>query len=54
MRRIHPEIPVVMMSGFNEQEVATGAADDKSVGFLQKPFEFETLTAAIRRAIYKV
>ncbi len=45
-----PELPVILMSGYTEQEVASKVLDARSgvVGFLQKPFLPEDLTSVLR------
>jgi PAS domain S-box-containing protein len=50
LRRIRPNVRVVLMSGFNEEEAAGDLAGKKLAGFLQKPFEFDALIAVLRRA----
>lgn len=48
LRAIHPNIPVVLMSGFSEVEVASRCATHQRVSFLQKPFTHEALVARLR------
>ena len=45
-----PDLPVVLMSGYTEQDVASKLLDrtDGAVAFLQKPFLPEDLTGALR------
>ncbi|MDQ3137004.1 MAG: response regulator [Gemmatimonadota bacterium] len=45
-----PDLPVILMSGYTEQEVASKVLDARSgvVGFLQKPFLPEDLTSVLR------
>jgi two-component system cell cycle sensor histidine kinase/response regulator CckA len=52
IRERRPELPVVLMSGYTEQEVASKLLDDSAgaVGFLQKPFLPEDLASALRHA----
>jgi CheY-like chemotaxis protein len=52
LRERRPELPVILMSGYTEQEVASKLLDDNSgaVGFLQKPFLPEDLTRVLRDA----
>jgi PAS domain S-box-containing protein len=43
IRKASEEIPIVLMSGFNEQEAVKQFVGKGLAGFLQKPFRFETL-----------
>jgi CheY-like chemotaxis protein len=50
LRVTHPDLPVVMMSGYTEQVVADQLGESsQSTGFLQKPFVAEDLVTALRR-----
>jgi len=51
LRRVRDDVRVVMMSGFNEQEVVSQFSGKGLAGFLQKPFLFETLSDTVRRAV---
>ncbi|HEX6615170.1 MAG TPA: ATP-binding protein [Gemmatimonadales bacterium] len=48
-----PEVPVVLMSGYTEQEVASKLVHDSggAAAFLQKPFLPEDLSSVLRRAL---
>ncbi len=48
-----PEVPVVLMSGYTEQEVASKLVNDSggAAAFLQKPFLPEDLSSVLRRAV---
>jgi PAS domain S-box-containing protein len=49
--RLRPDLRVVMTSGYSEQSVA-GLVDGPGLaGFLQKPYRFDELRAAVRRAL---
>ena len=53
LQRLHeqrPEVPVVIMSGYTEQEVASQLLDGggSTAGFLQKPFLPDDLTSVLR------
>jgi CheY-like chemotaxis protein len=50
LRERRPELPVVLMSGYTEHEVASKLLDGSTgaVAFLQKPFLPEDLTAVLR------
>lgn len=51
MRKIRPDIKVIMTSGYNEADAA-GDLKSKSVfDFLQKPFDLEKLISTVRRGI---
>lgn len=51
IRARRPEVAVILMSGYTEQEVAAKLLDGTlgAVGFLQKPFLPEDLTSALRQ-----
>jgi len=51
VRNSHPEMPVVLMSGFSKRYAASRIRGDARCTFLQKPFEPEELTAALRSAL---
>jgi DNA-binding response OmpR family regulator len=48
LRERRPQIPIVLMSGYNKQEALESSAGMELAGFLHKPFNMETLTAALR------
>jgi two-component system, cell cycle sensor histidine kinase and response regulator CckA len=51
LRERSPELPVVLMSGYTEQDAAAKILDGTSgaVGFLQKPFLSEDLSSVLRQ-----
>ena len=49
-----PDLPVVVVSGFSEAEARRRVGDPPPTGFLQKPFEFDQLRAALRAAVERV
>ena len=49
LRSTHADLPVVLMSGFEEADAAGRAGDVVPTGFLRKPFTADELLAAIRR-----
>ena len=51
MRRIRPDVRVILSSGYNEQESIKPFADKDLAGFLQKPYTLEDLRAALRKAL---
>jgi PAS domain S-box-containing protein len=48
IRRLHPKIPVLLMSGFSSHEAENRFAGLDLNGFLQKPFGAEQLLTAVR------
>jgi PAS domain S-box-containing protein len=50
MKRVRPDIPVILCSGYDEQEATQHFADMGLSGFLQKPFGFVDLQHKIERA----
>ncbi len=52
LRRIRPEVRVVLMSGFNEQEAISQFTGKGLAGFLPKPFQFETVSETLRRVLH--
>jgi hypothetical protein len=51
MREMHPGVRCVLASGYLEPEVWSSMREEGISGFLQKPYELEALTAAIRGAL---
>ena len=51
IRRRKPDARVLLMSGFNEQEVSTRFSSDGLDGFLQKPFKPDQLRSKIREIV---
>lgn len=47
IRKDHPRLPVIISSGFNEQEVSAGFKDHGSVAFLKKPYQLIHLQQSI-------
>jgi PAS domain S-box-containing protein len=51
MRGLDPAIPVVLSSGFTEQDSLQTFPDGGPAGFLQKPYQIKDLKTAIQRAL---
>lgn len=51
LRHIRPDLGVLLMSGYNEQDVARMFAGRELSGFLQKPFSASELYAAVGAAV---
>jgi two-component system cell cycle sensor histidine kinase/response regulator CckA len=50
LRSLRPDIPVVMASGHDENQVIQQNYPDRPQAYLQKPYQLENLKAAIDRA----
>ncbi|MCP4687153.1 MAG: response regulator [Desulfobacterales bacterium] len=51
LRKIRPDIPVILASGYDETQVMEEASDERPQAFLHKPFKWGELKAALRRAL---
>jgi PAS domain S-box-containing protein len=51
MRRLKPDLPVVLTSGYDKQQAAARFAGRGIAGFLYKPFEPEELLDSVARAL---
>ena len=51
IRSIRPEIPVVIASGYSEQEVSNRFTGRDLAGFIQKPYEYQSLARHIRSVL---
>jgi two-component system, cell cycle sensor histidine kinase and response regulator CckA len=50
-RQVRPELPVILMSGYNRHETSSPYPVQNPMGFLQKPFTLDTLATAMRTAL---
>ena len=51
LRILRPDVPVLLMSGFNEQEAINRFIGQGLAGFLQKPFRLEGLRARLKEIL---
>jgi CheY-like chemotaxis protein len=51
LRRIDPDIAVILISGYGEEQIMEGDHPDLPQAFLEKPYSFEELKDALRRAL---
>jgi len=51
LRRLRSDIPVVVASGYHEQEITGRFAGKGLSGVVQKPYQYATLRTAIRQAL---
>ncbi len=51
LRRIRPDVKVILASGYNQAELVARFAGKGIAGFMQKPFRLDTLADKIREAL---
>lgn len=51
MRNVNPDIPIVLMSGFNEEQASSRFKGKGLSGFLEKPFNFAKLIELVNRVL---
>ena len=51
LRRIRPEVRIVLSSGYTKEEATRQFTDRDLVGFLQKPYGLKDMVATIRTAL---
>jgi two-component system, cell cycle sensor histidine kinase and response regulator CckA len=51
LRRISPDVRVILSSGFGEERATAKVSGLGSAGFLQKPYRYDALVAALRKAV---
>ena len=51
LRRIREDVPVLMSSGYSEQDVTQRFAGKGLAGVIQKPYQSEALIAKLREAL---
>jgi CheY-like chemotaxis protein len=51
IRRDNPVLPLILMSGFSELELAEQVREDQIAAFVQKPFRVAELDRSLRRIL---
>jgi len=51
MREIHPDIPIILASGYTESDVTHHLKENNAVAFLNKPYSIQHLGKTLRRAL---
>ncbi|WP_308915082.1 sigma-54 dependent transcriptional regulator [Jannaschia sp. LMIT008] len=51
MRREHPEVPVIIISGHGNIEIAVAAIKQGAYDYIEKPFNIDQLMVVVRRAM---
>ena len=49
--RIRPDFPIILMSGYTEQDAVSQFGNTDLTGFIQKPIQQEQLQAIVQRAL---
>ncbi|MFC1509895.1 PAS domain S-box protein, partial [Candidatus Omnitrophota bacterium] len=52
LKKINPDISVILSSGYNEQEATSYFTGKGLAGFIQKPFQIDTLVAKLRDVLH--
>jgi CheY-like chemotaxis protein len=51
LRKIKPDVRIILSSGFNEQELDERIRDQNPSGFIRKPYSLKSLEAELRRVM---
>lgn len=51
VRALRPDVPIILCSGYPEEEAVQRYGDDGPTGFLQKPYRLQNLRDALERAM---
>lgn len=51
LRRVRPDVRVIMTSGYNEQDVTQRFAGKRLAGFIQKPYQLKDLETVVRQVL---
>jgi DNA-binding NtrC family response regulator len=51
LRKLRPDLKVVLTSGYSEQDATNRFVGQGLAGFIQKPFEMDRLVSAIRKVL---
>ncbi len=51
IRRLHPELPVILCSGYSESYAVAQFKDERLAGFVQKPFDIQGLIEKVTAAL---
>lgn len=53
LRRIRPDVRIILSSGFNEQELDERIRNQNPSGFIRKPYSLKNLEAELRRVLHE-
>jgi len=53
LRRVQPDVKIILSSGYNEQDVSGRMEDKIYAGFIQKPYKLQGLQNELERVLAK-
>ena len=53
MRRVKEDVPIILSSGYSQEDVVSLFTDHSPAGFVQKPYHLNTLRKSVREALEK-
>ncbi|MBF0547245.1 MAG: PocR ligand-binding domain-containing protein [Candidatus Riflebacteria bacterium] len=53
IRRLRPEIPIIISSGYDEQDVVLKLVREEHVGFIKKPYEVKEIISKLKEILHK-
>ncbi len=51
LKRLRPDVPILLTSGYTEQEITRRFADQPVAGFISKPYQMSALAAVLRQIL---
>jgi CheY-like chemotaxis protein len=51
LRTLNPSVPIIIVTGYGREAVETSAFSSEVNGFIQKPFQMETLALKVRQVL---
>lgn len=51
LKAIRPDVQALLCSGYSEQDASTRLDEGEIAGFLQKPFQIDSLAASLRTVL---
>lgn len=54
LKKINPELPIIISSGFGDMDVSTRINKEDIAGFLNKPYTFAQLREVLKSVVEKI
>jgi len=51
LQRLRPSVPVILASGYDDEEIVERFAHEGVVGFIGKPYQLQSLSAKLREVL---